>query len=314
MLCLYPINNDYACGQCMNCRINDQRVWASRIQLEAFYHPYSSFITLTYSDDHVPVTETGLPTLNPDHLERFRRRLWRYTKNIYKLRWFAVGEYGTQTERPHYHAVLFGAGLEVEQFIEKAWSIKGESMGFHQIGELTHTRAAYAAQYTTKKMTKVGHHKLGDRYPEFIRTSREKDIGGIGAPAADWLASLHRMRSGRQQLYQNGDVWKSVRIGGKIWPLGKYMRKRIRARLGIPQTATERAEFFDLYDPETGEILAPDVLPETYCPSTDITDINSPWRDYVQKKERAEGLADLEKQAAHRARKRARRFYQTTRI
>lgn len=298
----------------MNCRINQQRVWACRIQLEAFYHPQSIFITLTYNDDTVPVTEDGQQNLSVEDIRAFNRRLKRRCRSIQPIRHFSVGEYGNKTERPHYHAVIFGLGLEHEPLIQRCWNTKKVKRGFTQVSELTPQRAAYIAQYTTKKMTKPGHHKLDGRHHEFIRTSREKLLGGIGGPAVPWLAAIHRQRKGRLELFKNGDVFKAVRIGGKIWPLGPYIRAKLRDALGIPQLARERALYFNNYDPETGELDELPPLPETYCPNEDIMDISSPWRKYGEKKARKEGLADLEQKAAHRARSRARRTFQTTRV
>ena len=156
--------------------------------------------------------------------------------------------------------------------------------------------------------------RQGDRHPEFIRTSREKIVGGIGAPACDWIASIHRTRKGRIEMFKQGDVYKSVRIAGRIWPLGNYMRKRIRDRLGIPQLARERQIFFENYDKETGEVFEAEPLPEDYCPHTDLIEVSTPWRNYEQKKAKREGLADLQTEAAYRARQRARRYTNTARV
>ncbi len=60
MRCAYPnlINSILRpCGQCQNCRINKQREWTGRILLEAQMYPISSFVTLTYADEH----ETRIP-------------------------------------------------------------------------------------------------------------------------------------------------------------------------------------------------------------------------------------------------------------
>ncbi len=305
MICLKPVNQTHACGGCVNCRINKQRIWACRLLLEAYFHPTSIFITLTYDDDHIQTTDQGLGNLVEKHLASFLRKI-KY--HLPHCRYFGVGEYGTDTERPHYHAVIFGGSINDEDIIAKCWK-----KGFHQVSELTPDRAQYVAQYTLKKMTK-SNDKLKGRQPEFIRTSREKFVGGLGAPASGWLANLHRTRAGRKQLAENCDVWKSVRIGGRIWPLGPYLRARIREKLGVPQTAEERALMFDNYDPETGEIYESPPLPETYCPIKDVTEINTAKYNYELKKAREAQQPELEAKASHRQRRRARRYTQTIKV
>ena len=44
------------CGRCIGCRLERSRQWANRCMLELQYHESSYFVTLTYDDEHVPVT------------------------------------------------------------------------------------------------------------------------------------------------------------------------------------------------------------------------------------------------------------------
>ena len=74
-----------------------------------------------------------------------------------------MGEYGTKSQRPHYHCILFGydfpdkihwrttrAGHECYRspLLEKIWTF-----GHSEIGALTPQSAGYTAQYVTKKVT-----------------------------------------------------------------------------------------------------------------------------------------------------------------
>ena len=55
------------CGQCMECRINKAREWSVRLVHEAKMHERSSFLTLTYNDDQLPVDNS----LYYPHVQKF---------------------------------------------------------------------------------------------------------------------------------------------------------------------------------------------------------------------------------------------------
>lgn len=258
----------------MNCRINNKRNWTCRILLESFFHLESIFVTLTYNDQCVPIDEDGVPTLDPADLRiwiaKFRKA---YSGEHGALRFFACGEYGDKTQRPHYHVILFGASLSAEPMIAETWSRDGKSLGFTQVGEMNATRAAYIASYTTKKMTKQGDSRLGKRHPEFARMSMRN---GIGYPAVGWLAKTMSSKEGIAAMAVYGDVWNSVRIDGKIWPLSNYLRRKLRDALGVSQDARERAEQLVPYYGEIKEFIEPEPLPENYGPWKDLAEVRTP--------------------------------------
>ena len=108
------------CGQCIGCRLEYSRQWANRCMLELEYHDSAYFVTLTYDDDHVPVSyygdpDTGLATpsltLRKRDFQLFMKRLRKAFPDDH-IRFFAAGEYGSQTFRPHYHAIIFGLHLD----------------------------------------------------------------------------------------------------------------------------------------------------------------------------------------------------------
>ena len=94
------------CGKCLGCRKAHARQWAIRLVHEAQLHPTSAwFVTLTYDDGSLP--DNG--SLDPRDLQLFLKKLRR--KHRRKLRYYACGEYGDASDRPHYHLVLYGPEL-----------------------------------------------------------------------------------------------------------------------------------------------------------------------------------------------------------
>lgn len=312
MLCFKPIDVDgrlVGCGQCMNCRINKQRVWSARIQLEQLFHLDSVFITLTYDEENVPRDPNlGDQILVKSDLRKFIKDMRNgYRSMNHKFRFFACGEYGSETQRPHYHVILFGVGLEAEQTINKTWG-----KGFTQVGELTPERASYIAQYTTKKLTTEGNPKLKGKPPEFATMSTRP---GLGFNAVGWMANHIGKPEHFKLMQQYQDVFTAVRIGGKIWPLGQYLRRKLREALGLSNNARERAIQFDAIDRETGEIFVyADPLPENYHPWEDYRDLHGPWRKKHGKKAQIAELPNIENEAIVRDRKARKRKAITARV
>lgn len=232
MQCLCPVTQDQTiagtralfsrrCGYCEACRLTYRQSWSARIQLEANCHAASCFFTLTYSDDFLP----DPPHLNPAHLQLFLKRL-RHRCSPVLFRFFACGEYGSRSRRPHYHGILFGlaASLELERLILDAWR-----MGFIQVGEFSPARAAYVAKYVCKEVSSDD--GLPEGYPkEFARMSLRPH--GIGAAYVDRLASAVNKVNDRQLSRGYPIITElvggSMRIGPSYYPVARYLRARMK--------------------------------------------------------------------------------------
>lgn len=252
MLCSSPVSVKgalFGCGQCIPCRVNRRRVWTHRLMLEAAQQKDNAFVTLTYSDESLEhssrrvVGADGVTryTLVPgdlrDFLKRFRKAL-----EPHRIRFFAAGEYGDQTQRPHYHLAVFGYpscpdygshrsdrsrdSCPVCGPVQRAWDL-----GLVDVGDLSESSAAYVAGYVLKKMTGADDIRLLGRHPEFSRMSNRP---GIGAGMMDEVASTMMMFDLDQS---EGDVPSALRHGQRMMPLGRYLRRRLRERLGRDPSA-----------------------------------------------------------------------------
>lgn len=171
------------CGQCIGCKLERSRQWAVRCMHELRAHPGagSSFLTVTYDNEHLPATGS----LVLDDYQQFLKRLRDYTGP--GLRFFGCGEYGEKFGRPHYHIILFnyrpsdcklhsrGAehNLYTSQFLDDKWG-----SGNVIIGDVSFDSCAYVARYCLKKITgpDSASHYAG-RLPEFVTMSRRPGIG-----------------------------------------------------------------------------------------------------------------------------------------
>lgn len=151
----YPDGLLVPCGQCIACRISKRREWSLRMLHELESWDKAVFVTLTYDDKYIPENRS----LKKDDLQKFMKRLRKSLEpSGQKIRYFACGEYGDQTERPHYHLIIYGLGLKDEdrKSIMDAWPycdwsnrhIRSKSFGLVEPDSIR-----YVAQYIDKKFT-----------------------------------------------------------------------------------------------------------------------------------------------------------------
>lgn len=189
-------------------------MWTARILLEASSHAENAFVTLTYKD--------APPELIPRDMQLFIKRLRKL--HVSPLRYFGMGEYGEKLGRPHYHLAIFGLSILDAQMVQDAWSLDNEPLGFVHVGDLNQKSAQYIAGYTIKKL---GGQTEG-KHPEFARMSR-----GLGREAIGPMADAICEPGARKTLFNEGDVPCSVRINGKVWPLGPYLVRKLRSSVGF---------------------------------------------------------------------------------
>nr|QJB19390.1 MAG: replication initiator protein [Microvirus sp.] len=183
---------DIPCGHCIGCRLDRAAEWQSRLIHESKMHERSCFLTCTYTPENLPPGGT----LVKKHFQDFLKRLRKHTNG--GIRFFACGEYGDTTRRPHYHALIFGYDfsdkknygkgskgdvLYVSKTLDTLWS-----HGACYIGSVTPDSCGYVARYIMKKVTgdlAEDHYRVVDTttgeihqlLPEYIHMSTRPAIG-----------------------------------------------------------------------------------------------------------------------------------------
>lgn len=229
------------CGQCIDCKLQKAREWATRCMLEAKEHKDNYFLTLTYDNEHLPITpkidmETGeiipnewVATLYPKDLEKFWKRLrdhWKRKHGVeVGIRYYECGEYGEKKDRPHYHAIVFGLPINdlkpdhkskrgnmnfISEEIQKIWG-----KGIVAVGDVTWESCAYTARYITKKQTGKGSYiyELEQKVPEFCNMSRRPAIGKAYFEK-NW-----------QSIYENDELYIKTKKGVKGVKPSRYYDK-----------------------------------------------------------------------------------------
>lgn len=212
------------CGQCLHCRINKARIWSHRILLESASHPFSTFVGLTYEDSHLTYTPKGLMTLNPRDLTLFLKK---FRARIYprKIRYYAVGEYGEEKERPHFHLVIFNSHPFDKQDLLLSWG-----KGNVDVGDVCMYSARYIAGYTTEKLS-LDKRKLNGRHPVFMRSSKGKS-GGIGLQEIKRVGNVLLL-----QPYFKPRLIREFNRGKRILPLGRYLTRKLAEVIGLDPQA-----------------------------------------------------------------------------
>lgn len=208
------------CGNCILCRTKHSKEWAIRITHESQLHDENSFVTLTYADEHLPLIN-NTPTLRLSDLQKFIKRL-RFTLDAEhgkKIRYYAVGEYGSKSNRPHYHLCVFGHAfterrtilrrepslLWTNDTLEKTWG-----MGEVRVGALTFATAQYTASYVTKKLRAKQQYVYIDKETGELKPLEQPKAVMSLKPAIglEWWLQHHKQTTRNDYVIMNGSKHK----------------------------------------------------------------------------------------------------------
>lgn len=204
------------CRKCHECRKQQCNEIVSRLQLELNKHKdFAFFVTLTYSDDFLPLNSddcnTFIPSLRKSDLQKFFKRLRinlsRDNVDITNFKYYAIGEYGfknTNNCRPHYHCIIYTDQLPVNIFhdyVATAWELGNIDVKICETNMLR-----YCANAHTSNSKFFPRHELAD-IPFCIFSK------GLGVPNDDDFSYIR--------------VHKNVYVDGCNYPLPKYVKNKV---------------------------------------------------------------------------------------
>lgn len=177
MRCISPLlirrqgeRHTVPCGKCNFCLQSKRGEWSFRLAQEAKVSDSAFFLTLTYEDEKLPINEaSGLPQLSKTDYQLFTKRLRKEQSMISqkKIRYYSVGEYGTETQRPHYHSIMFNLEPVLRTKLVDIWQ-----KGMVDVGDVTPASIHYVTKYVINK-----YEDFGSREPPFALMSRKPAIG-----------------------------------------------------------------------------------------------------------------------------------------
>lgn len=184
-------------------------MWSFRLQQELKASMSAFFITLTYDDSNLTYGSKDATLVKRDiqlWLKRLRKRLGPF-------RYFLVGEYGPQTNRPHYHGLLFNLDVlpaNVTNEISQSWN-----MGHVLVGTVNPNSIGYVAKYTLNSMT-----SFVDKENQFMMCSNKPGIG------------FSYIEKNGSRLKQNKQHFGILDGGVKV-PLPRYYKEKIFSKVDL---------------------------------------------------------------------------------
>lgn len=154
MQCISPIKLKHGdivpCGKCNFCLTSIRQDWNFRLHEELRTADTAFFLTLTYEDSQLPLVDQDdgqtVSTLFKPDVQKFLKRLRYHHQEKKTIRYYAVGEYGSKTDRPHYHVIMFNLSIAALLDLDKIWS-----HGNIKIGDVNAASIPYVTKYHLNK-------------------------------------------------------------------------------------------------------------------------------------------------------------------
>lgn len=211
------------CAQCIASRVADLSFLAEK-ELEYCYKRGlgASFVTLTYSSEHLPFSPRGFLTVRKSDLVNFHKRLRINLErdNIpIKYKHISCLEYGDENGRPHMHSVIIGLSDALAQkYISWSWSI--DNFGLIDVQPL---RGFSGVRYVCKYMSKSNPFGYVKQIYKFAGSESPKVLHSVGI-GRDWLNdNLYNILKSEFCYYKRGKKM--------LYP--KSVRQYVQKQLGV---------------------------------------------------------------------------------
>lgn len=167
------------CGRCHECLHDYQQDWTLRLKAESKHLTCIPYVTLTYNNAHLPtltdIDGTKKSVVIKRHVQLFLKRLRKAVPDLaFNFKYFAVGEYGGNYNRSHYHLLLFSSHwktiAQARKEVRNAWKDRhGRDIGFIKVKQASDKSIHYLTKYLNKL----------DARPHFVKPFRlmSKGIG-----------------------------------------------------------------------------------------------------------------------------------------
>ena len=208
------------CGKCAACINRKIQEWTFRLDNERLNSKVTYFVTLTYNNYYVPINKYGKMELQKEHVQQFLKKL-RYDHDndpeygIFedhyfkcnlrneKIKYYAVGEYGTERKRPHYHLVMYNTGKKA---IEDNWEY-GEV-------DIQIPRSSQAIGYVIKYL----HKRIYNITPKNVKPEFSIMSKGIGLGYVEKMKQWHKKNL--DILYTSNEINTQV-------PMSRFYREKL---------------------------------------------------------------------------------------
>lgn len=150
------------CNNCYNCQMRKRAEWDFRLLQESLHCKDAVFLTLTYDNEH-------LEPLNKHILQLYFKKL----RNLgYKFTYYAVGEYGERTGRPHYHVLLFISSYPSGS-VCNPFSLYGTwNLGMMDVGSFTPKSVHYVTKWHVHPKYDRDHPREAHGFHPSVQTAR----------------------------------------------------------------------------------------------------------------------------------------------
>ena len=232
--------NVVPCGKCFNCIRRNADEWTFRLKLELEEAETAAFTTFTYNDQNLPYSKNGLPIFDyQDHAKVMKRIRKNYDFHPrFPLKYFGVSEYGSTTQRPHFHHIFFNLP---EELITPIWNDEKAIQEFPKLSRIwkkgnvtcdvvTGARIGYITGYLQKNISDRNYNPNDDR-------PKEKRYPSKG------LGKSFLQRDNQIAWYKKHLTPYLVKEGGEKMAMPRYFKNKIYSEEDLKFVSEQAALF-----------------------------------------------------------------------